>query len=216
MISKHLSLFALAVFALFLLLVPFTLQEYLFAFIYWLEGYAQTAPIVGAALFFLASAASVLVAFLSSVVLVPTAILVWGEFPAFLLLYAGWIMGGISTYGIGRLLGKRVVRRLVDPEKFSRVRSYASERMPFATVAILVVSVPAEIPGYALGILRYPFRKFLLALSLAELPFAVVSVYASGELLQGRYAGFSISIALLTILAWIASKMFESRKRDSR
>lgn len=198
----------LAALALLLVIVPFTVQEEIFAFIYWLEEYAQAMPIFGAAIFFLASAVSVLLAFLSSVILVPTAVLVWGDLVTFSLLYAGWIAGGVLTYGIGRLFGKNAVRKFIGEERLARYEDVVSHRMPFWAVALLVVSVPAEIPGYLFGILRYPFWKFFLALALAELPFAIVSVYASGELLERRYFGFFLIVALVAALAWVASKSF--------
>ena len=183
-------------------------ESWLFGFIHWLEGFMREMPVLGMVVFFLISAASVLVAFFSATVIVPSAVLVWGSLGAFLLLYAGWIAGGVLTYGIGRLFGKSVVRRFVREERLARYEDVVSHRMPFWAVALLVVSVPAEIPGYLFGILRYPFWKFLLALALAELPFAIVSVYASGELLERRYFGFFLIVALVVVLAWTASKYF--------
>ncbi len=216
MTSQRYFLFILAAIAFPLVIVPFAVQDEIFAFIHWIEGFMREMPVLGAVVFFLVSAASVLVAFFSAAVIVPSAVLVWGSLGAFLLLYAGWITGGVLTYGIGRLFGKSAVRRFVRQERLARYEDAVSHRMPFWAVALLVVSVPAEIPGYLLGILRYPFWKFLLALSLAELPFALVSVYASGELLQGRYFGFFVTVALLGLAAWFASQSFARRAKRKR
>lgn len=49
-----------------------------------------------------------MVAFASSVVLVPSAILAWGKPVTFFLLWGRWIAGAAAAFGIGRLAGPLV------------------------------------------------------------------------------------------------------------
>ena len=68
---------------------------------------------------------------------------------------------------------------------------------------IFICSFPAEIVGYALGAARYPFRSFLLALILVEVPFAYLIVFI-GESFLHENVGLLIGlmVLLLGIFAW--------------
>src|SRR5687767_925954 len=57
----------------------------------WAKDMMDAHPVIGAAVFFLFAATSAMLAFTSSVVLVPSANLVWGKLVTFLLLWGGWI-----------------------------------------------------------------------------------------------------------------------------
>jgi uncharacterized membrane protein YdjX (TVP38/TMEM64 family) len=64
-------------------------------------------------------------------------------------------------------------------------------------------SLPAEIVGYALGTARYPFRYFLLALAIIEIPFAFLIVFI-GESFFHENIGLFIGLMalLLGIFVW--------------
>ena len=137
----------------------------------WAESVMSAHPVVGAAVFFLFAAISAMLAFTSSVVLVPPANLVWGKLITFLLLWGGWIAGAIAAFGIGKVARPLLVR-LGYQNKLSKYQQFVSRRMKFWTTILFCIAVPSEIPGYILGGLRYPFLKFLGAIAIAE------SIYA--------------------------------------
>jgi hypothetical protein len=64
--------------------------------------------VLGAVVFVVASALSAMLVFFSAVLLVPVGIETWGSLGCFLLLWLGWLLGGVLTYGIGRSLGRPV------------------------------------------------------------------------------------------------------------
>ena len=74
------------------------------------EGIINDHPAAGAVVFFILSAASAMLAFASTAILVPPAIEVWGIPVTFLLLWGGWMAGAIAAYGIGRLARPLVIR----------------------------------------------------------------------------------------------------------
>jgi uncharacterized membrane protein YdjX (TVP38/TMEM64 family) len=153
---------------------------------------AEAAPIIeahpfwGVALFVLLSALSAMLAFFSSAVLLPVAIHTWGEASCVLLLWVGWILGGASAYGIARFWGRPVVRRLASSELLERYEARISRHSSFGLVLLFQLAVPSEIPGYVLGLARYGLRRYLLVLALAELPYAVGTVYVGSSLLARR------------------------------
>ncbi len=169
----------------------------------WTGETIREAPVWGAVVFFFASASSVLLLFISSVLLVPSAILAWGKWPTFLILAAGWVCGWVATYAIGRFFRDRAfVERTLGTQPIAR-SVFISGKLPFSLVLIVISSLPAEFVGYALGALRYPFRSFLLALALVEIPFAFLIVFI-GESFFFDNVGLlgGLLLLLLAILLW--------------
>jgi uncharacterized membrane protein YdjX (TVP38/TMEM64 family) len=205
--SKTFRLFVL----LFLLIASFALLAYslrdeLVAVVVWVGETIREAPVLGAVVFFLASAASVMVLFLSSALLIPSAILAWGKWPTFLILAAGWLCGWMATYAVGRFFRDRAfVENKLGEQHFGN-SILLSGKLPFSFVLIVISSLPAEISGYALGAVRYPFWLFFLALALLEIPFAFLLVFI-GESFFLENVGLLIGllVLLLGILVWEVS-----------
>jgi uncharacterized membrane protein YdjX (TVP38/TMEM64 family) len=76
---------------------------------------------------------------------------------------------------------------------------------PFWVVLALQLALPSEIPGYLLGLARYPFTRYLLALGIAELPYSVATIYLGTSLLENRstmVVAIGASIAVLSVAAF--------------
>ena len=67
-----------------------------------------------------------------------------------------------------------------------RYEARISRGSSFGLVLLFQLAVPSEIPGYVLGLARYGLRRYLLVLALAELPYAVGTVYLGSSLLARR------------------------------
>ncbi len=174
-----------------------------------LIGYAQTLmadhPVAGAVAFLLLSAVSVMAAFFSSAVLVPAAVATYGDTGTFALLWGGWILGGMTAYSVGRTLGRPVVRALTSREALARYEAKITARAPWPLVLLLQLALPSELPGYLLGLLRYAPLKYLAALALGELPYAVGTVFLGQGVLQGRVPlviGLGVAAVALSVTAY--------------
>jgi uncharacterized membrane protein YdjX (TVP38/TMEM64 family) len=188
----------------------------------WLVGLLPTAeaiirvrPVLGMSVFVLFAAASAMLAFVSSAVIVPVGIYVWGEGLSTLLLWVGWILGGVTAYTISRFFGRAVIRSLTSGAVLSRYEHLFSERAPFAFVLLFQLALPSEVPGYLLGLVRYPFWTYLAALALAELPYAVATIYLGASFIEGQplvLIGVGLAVAafsgwaLYTLHGWISRR----------
>jgi uncharacterized membrane protein YdjX (TVP38/TMEM64 family) len=168
------------------------------------EGIFRTRPILGPLLFVLLAAASAMLAFVSSAAFVPVAILVWGPALSVLLLWLGWGLGGVFSFSISLLLGRPVVYAIASQSLLERYERLLTRHPPFGLVLLLQLALPSEVPGYLLGLIRYPFRKYLAALLLAELPYAVVTVYLGSSFLERRTVPFLL-LALLLAAASVST-----------
>jgi uncharacterized membrane protein YdjX (TVP38/TMEM64 family) len=166
----------------------------------------------GVVVFILFSALSAMFAFLSSAVLVPIGVYVWGATLTFVLLWVGWLLGGVTAYAIGRYLGRRVVVWLVDPDKLRRYEGRLSKRARFPVVLLFQLALPSEVPGYLLGLLRYPFWLYVGALAIAELPFAAGAVSIGKSFLRRDWAELAVvGIAGITLTAWAVTAWHRRR-----
>ena len=169
----------------------------------WAEGVITRNPFWGMVLFILLAALSAMLLFFSSALIVPVGIYAWGEAGCFVLLWCGWLLGGVISYAVGRYLGRGVVTAFLAPEKLAYYEEHLAAQTPFLVVLLFQLSLPSEIPGYVLGMVRYRFMTYLAALALAELPFALGTVYLGTSFLQRQY-GLMLLLGLggLALVAW--------------
>src|SRR5262245_52035848 len=90
------------------------LHTWLVGFLPTAEGVIREQPVLGMSFFVLFAAASAMLAFVSSAVIVPVGIYVWGKAVSTLLLWIGWILGGVCAYTISRYFGRAVIQSLTS------------------------------------------------------------------------------------------------------
>jgi uncharacterized membrane protein YdjX (TVP38/TMEM64 family) len=178
----------------------------------WITNTMNDHPLMGAVVFFLFSAVSAMLAFASSIVLVPAANLVWGKLITFLLLWGGWLFGAMIAFGIGRLASP-LLSRLNYKETLEKYQQYVSSRMNFWAVLLFCIAVPSEVPGYLLGGAHYPFLKFIAAMATAEAIYALGIVIAGESLVVDMPFSLVGTIGVLIVIACSAGLLMRKLKR---
>lgn len=153
-------------------------------------------PFGGRVVFVVLSGLSAMLAFFSSALLVPVAVYNWGRPATMLMLWLGWLLGGVCAYAVGRFVGRPMVRGLVS----ARMADFYLRRLPaqidFPVALLFQLAMPSELPGYLFGTLRVPFRLYLGVLALVEAPFAVGTVLLGDSLIQ-REGGWMLVLVVL-------------------
>lgn len=185
-LQRHIVIVGALIIVAGLIAASQTLRETINEQVVLVESVIALQPILGMAVFVLLAMLSAMVAFFSSAVVVPVAVYAWGKTTCFLLLWLGWLLGGIASYCIGRFLGRRFAAMLIGEEKVVGWQSQVGERTRFVHVLLFQAVVPSEIPGYVLGILRYRFPYYLAALALTEVPYVVGVVFLGEYFLEGK------------------------------
>ena len=178
----------------------------------WAKEIMNAHPVTGAAVFFLFSAVSAMLAFASSAVLVPPANLVWGKPLTFLLLCGGWMAGVIAAYGIGKL-ARPLLIYVGYKETLEEYQQFVSKRMKFWAVLLFCFAVPPEVPGYLFGGAHYPFLKFLAAVAIAESVYALGLVVIGESLLSFQPAPLVVTGGILIIIAVGAGLLLRRLKK---
>ena len=150
------------------------------------EAIISDYPRLGMVAFVVLGAASAMLAFFSSAILVPVGIYAWGFGTSLFLLWLGWFLGGVFAYFVGRYLGRAVVERIIGEERLASFELRVNRNTRFIHIVLFQAMLPSEIPGYVLGSLRYRFLQFAIALGLVELPYAVGTIYIGDSFLQQR------------------------------
>lgn len=162
-------------------------------------------PKTGALLFIAFAALSAMLAFVSVAVIVPVAVYTWGEPLSILLLWSGWLLGGLCTYATGRYLGRPIVIWLTANAGLRQLERYLRCNASFVLVLLFQLALPSEIPGYALGLVRYSLPRYLLSLALAELPYALATIQLGASFVERRsfmVLGLGLSLMLLSVVAF--------------
>lgn len=209
---QHLAVVGVIISLIGVVAVSESLHSYADVLIVWGEGVIAVQPCLGMAVFVGLSMLSAMVAFFSSAVFVPLAIYTWGIGTTAVLLWAGWLLGGICSFCIGRFLGRRVATAIVGEEKISAWQGQLERRNRFAEVLLFQAIVPSEIPGYVLGILRYRFSLYLLALAITELPYVFGVVFLGENFLQGQSPVILVAGITVVIVAALLLKFRSKRK----
>jgi uncharacterized membrane protein YdjX (TVP38/TMEM64 family) len=165
-------------------------------------------PAAGMVVFVLLAALSAMLAFLSSTVLIPVAVLVWGAPLCALLLWIGWFLGGVASYTVGRYLGRPIVERLVRPATIAQYETWARSGVALVPILLMQLALPSDAAGYIFGIVRCRLAIFLAALALVEVPYALGAVYLGVSFLERNLpALLSLGLAGIALSVWALSRL---------
>ena len=175
------------------------------------EGMAATHPRWAAALVVLFAAVAAMVAFLSTWLIVPFAVYTWGTAGALLLLWVGWLLGGVVSYAMGRFLGRPFVQWLGFAPLLARYEDRVSRRTPLTFVLLFQLALPSEVRGHLFGLVRYAFGRYLLTFGLAELPQGIATVLLGAGVVERRVTLVLVIGSALVLLSVWASYALHQR-----
>ncbi|OGD23786.1 hypothetical protein A2Z10_01525 [Candidatus Azambacteria bacterium RBG_16_47_10] len=196
-LGEYIFFIAIAFFVALLFFVSAPLQDALLDVVVLFGSYVADHPILGTLIFIALAAVSAFLSPFSSAPLVPVAVLIWGNTLTSGMLFLGWMIGDVIAYGIGAYAGKPIMRYLIAEEKVAYYRARIPQRAEFPLILLFRYAVPSEVGGYVLGAVRAHFWKYFIATFLAELPFALMTVYASDALVRHEpllFIAWAISI----------------------
>jgi uncharacterized membrane protein YdjX (TVP38/TMEM64 family) len=180
-----------------------TVQQQVIAGLEYTSALIGAHPVRGALLFVAVSALSAMLMFFSSVVLVPVGITAWGDVGCFLLLWAGWFLGGLITYAIGRHLGRPIVERMLSRAEIEVYEHRIPRSGSFLKAFLIQLAFPSDVVGYFFGLLRYPRATYLGSLLCAEFPYAFGTVFLGAAFLQKQYVLLATGVVIaIVVLAW--------------
>jgi uncharacterized membrane protein YdjX (TVP38/TMEM64 family) len=216
--NRHILLLGMLIIIAGLIAATETLLDKSHEIIVLVESVIAGYPVLGKVLFVLLALASAMLAFFSSAILTPIGIYAWGTVETFILLWIGWLLGGMASFLVGRYLGRSVVSVLLGESRLSSWEKEVGRHTKFIHILLFQAAVPSEIPGYVLGILRCRFALYLAALAIIELPFALGTVFLGESFLKGEsllFITIGAGTILLSVIAFQVQRRMARRRASS-
>ncbi|OGA79108.1 MAG: hypothetical protein A3G81_00130 [Betaproteobacteria bacterium RIFCSPLOWO2_12_FULL_65_14] len=178
-----------------------------------LEAWIEEHEVLGAAVYLVAVAASVVLLPLSSLPLLPFAAHLYGFWLTAVLSAAGWWIGSLIAFQIARL-GRRYLERIASLEMVDRLERRIPGDIGFGGIVVLRMIFPVDIVSFALGLLKeLRFSSYAIASLTGILPFAFVWSYAGGELGAGRFLTFATAAVGMTAAVLVIRRLWQRRHR---
>ncbi len=95
---------------------------------------------------------------------------------------------------------------MLSEEKMARYENRIPQASSFVTALLTQLVLPSDISGYFFGLLGYPARVYLGSLMLAELPYALGTVYLGAAFMERQYMLLlsAAGLGLLVVgLVWV-------------
>jgi uncharacterized membrane protein YdjX (TVP38/TMEM64 family) len=190
--TKRIIGFSIVIALAILFFYSLTLQKNIFYLISRLGFIVQQNHVIGIAIFVIITALGIILSPFSGVPLIPVAITAWGKWIAGILVLTGWMIGAAITYLLGRSALYPLLKLLIPLKKLEYYRKLISGKVTFGLVVLFRFAMPVEVPGYVLGIIKYPLKKYMFASLISFIPFSIFMIYASHAFLSQNVSLFII------------------------
>lgn len=177
-----------------------------------LESWIGEHPVLGAGIYVVLLAASIVLLPFSSMPLLPLATRCFGVGLTALLSAAGWWAGCLIAFQIARL-GRRYLERMTSLEAVDRLAEKVPEDVGFGGIVVLRMILPVDVVSFALGLLkRLRFRTYAVASLVGILPFSFVWSYAGGQLGAGQFVTFALVVVGMAAIVLVVRRLWQARR----
>jgi uncharacterized membrane protein YdjX (TVP38/TMEM64 family) len=109
--------------------------------------------------------------------------LVYGFFPALVLMMAGWLLSGLVCFAIGRSVARPLLDRWLGGERFERTEARIERGGAKVLIAARLIPIlPFSLVSYAAGAAHVPTWRFVWTTAIGYLPITAISVYFGTQL----------------------------------
>lgn len=117
----------------------------------------------------------------------------------------GLSIGSLANFAIGRLLGKRFVRRLIPPCRLAQMDRFVGHQGVFVLFILFVFpGFPKDYLCLFLGLSTLPLSVFLLIAIIGRMPGTLLLSLQGASLFQGQYALLAGLLLLCIVLVFLA------------
>ncbi len=178
----------------------------------WLESWIGQHPVLGAGIYVVLLAASVVLLPFSSLPLLPLATQSYGVVLTALLSTAGWWAGCLIAFQIARS-GRRYLERITSMKAVDRLEEKVPDDVGFGGIVVLRMILPVDVVSFALGLLkRLRFRTYAVASLIGILPFAFVWSYAGEKLGAGQFLAFALVVVGMAAVVLVVRRLWKAHR----
>jgi len=109
--------------------------------------------------------------------------LVYGFFPALILMMSGWLLSGLACFAIGRAVARPLLDRWFGKARFERIEARIERGGAKVLIGARLIPIfPFSLVSYAAGAARVPAWRFVWTTAVGYLPITAISVYFGTQL----------------------------------
>lgn len=125
---------------------------------------------------------------------------------------AGSVLSGLVAYGACRLMGERGARFLLGSYDYERGRLWLAKGGGWLVCLSRSLPIFPEAIACTAGLLRMPFREFLVALVCGSLPMGMAFAWIGAQGKEDPLLAFVLSLVIPMIL-WMVARLWLRRMR---
>jgi len=174
-----------------------------------IEQTIRSHQFMGATLYIILLATSVVLLPFSSLPLLPLAARIFGVWLTAALSIVGWWIGCLIAFQIARL-GRKYLEKITSLSAVDRLEQKIPKDIGFAGIIILRLILPVDVTSFALGLLKHlKFSTYTIASLIGIIPFAFVWSYAGGELGRGAFLSSTIIFIGMTVAVLVIRRLWQ-------
>lgn len=142
---------------------------------------------------------------------------IYGVWLGGLLAAGGSMLAGLTGYGLCRLMGERAARFLLGDKDFDRGHGWFEAGGGWLICLSRALPVLAEVISCMAGLVRMPFKRFVVSLACGSFPLGYVFAWvgASGHDRPAMAMGMSLGVpVVLWIVARLMIRKLEKREEE--
>ncbi|MEK7160547.1 MAG: VTT domain-containing protein [Patescibacteria group bacterium] len=114
----------------------------------------------------------------SSLVILPLAVSVWGSLFTAIITLIGWFIGAIISFWLARRFGQPFIGKIIDIKRLEQLSHFVPEKNLFWAVIILRIIFPVDIFSYILGLFtNVGFWPYFWGTLIGIIPFGFLFAY---------------------------------------
>jgi len=173
----------------------------------WIGQFGIFAPLV----FTLIQAVQVIVAPIPGQVIALVAGYLFGPVEGIIYSLTGVLIGSAIAFSLSKRYGRSFVEDTLHENIMERFDGFVDTvGIPGLIAFVIIPGLPDDAICFLAGLTKWRLRTFMAAIAIGRLPAYVVTVYAGGELADGRFLQGSALIALVILLSVIGYRKQET------
>jgi uncharacterized membrane protein YdjX (TVP38/TMEM64 family) len=173
----------------------------------WIGQFGIFAPLV----FTLIQAVQVIVAPIPGQVIALVAGYLFGPVEGIIYSLTGVLIGSAIAFSLSKRYGRSFVEDTLHENIMERFDEFVDTvGIPGLIAFVIIPGLPDDAICFLAGLTKWRLRTFMAAIAIGRLPAYVVTVYAGGELADGRFFVGTALIALVIILSVIGYRKQET------
>lgn len=178
----------------------------------WLEDYVARHQVLGAVVFTLFAALSIVIVPMSAAPLMPIAAAIWPMWQIALYFFIAWNISAWIAFWISRRWGRRVVGKFVDLEKVDRLidKYVINRKSTWLRLLVSRIVTPFDITSYAYGLIKISFFEYVWITAIRTAGSALFYAWAPKQL---NKIFDPVLLTLVILLIFIIAAFFWPKQR---